>query len=105
MNFLLAVLAAQQRHPSKSLLFVRHYGGIALLPLAIIDSSIIPTFGSLDLLTAWLAVASPSLWFYYAGMSTAGSVLGALLTYRVGEKMGTEWIARKIGKSRMDRVE
>ena len=104
MNLLLAVLAAQPRHPSKSLLLVRHYGGLALVPLAILDSSIIPTFGSLDLLTAWLAVASPNLWFYYAGMSTVGSVLGALMTYRMGQRMGTDWIAKKIGSHRLEKL-
>jgi membrane protein YqaA with SNARE-associated domain len=103
MRLLRTLLAAQPRHPSKALLLVRHYGGLALIPLAILDSSIVPTFGSLDLLTAWLAVVSPNLWFYYAGMSTAGSVAGALLTYRLGQRMGTVWIAKKIGQQRLDK--
>ncbi|HET9791731.1 MAG TPA: hypothetical protein VFR08_10545, partial [Candidatus Angelobacter sp.] len=65
---LLSILAvAVQKHqPSRSMLFVRQYGGMALLPLAILDSTIIPTFGSLDLLTGWLAARTPDLWFYYA---------------------------------------
>ena len=105
MRPLLAWLLAQPRHPSKSLLLVRHFGGLALVPLAVLDSSIIPTFGSLDLLTAWLAVATPDLWFYYAGMSTLGSLIGALLTYRIGRRLGTEWIARKIGTSRLSKLQ
>jgi membrane protein YqaA with SNARE-associated domain len=86
------------------MLLVRHFGGVALLPLAILDSSIIPTFGSLDLLTAWLAAASPRLWFYYAGMSTAGAFIGALLTYRMGKRVGSNWIEKKIGQKRMQKV-
>jgi membrane protein YqaA with SNARE-associated domain len=94
----------QARHPSRSLTVVRHLGGIGLIPLAILDSSIIPTFGSLDLLTAWLAAGTPGLWWYYAVMSTAGAVIGAYVTYRLGKKMGTDWIEKKIGARRLKQV-
>jgi membrane protein YqaA with SNARE-associated domain len=99
-----AAEALQARHPSRSLTLIQHLGGIGLLPLAILDSSIIPTFGSLDLLTAWLAAGTPRLWWYYAVMSTAGAVIGAFLTYRLGKKMGTEWIEKKIGAKRLKQV-
>jgi membrane protein YqaA with SNARE-associated domain len=103
---LLSILAvALQRHqPSRSMLLVRQYGGMALVPLAILDSTIIPTFGSLDLLTGWLAAGTPNLWFYYAAMSTAGSCFGALLSYHMGQRFGTEWIEKKIGSRRLARV-
>jgi membrane protein YqaA with SNARE-associated domain len=97
---LLLAFFQQQRRRSSSFLLVRHLGGIGLLPLAILDSSIIPTFGSLDLLTAWLAAHNPELWIYYASMSTLGAIIGAYLTYRMGKKMGTGWIANKIGEKR-----
>ena len=97
---LLLALFQQQRGRSSSFLLIRHIGGIGLLPLAILDSSIIPTFGSLDLLTAWLAARNPDLWLYYAAMSTAGAIIGAYLTYRMGRKMGARWIAKKIGEKR-----
>lgn len=98
------VLQARRRKPSTTLAWVRHFGGITLLPLAILDSSIIPTFGSLDLLTAWLAVGDPELWWYYALMSTAGSMIGAVLMHRLGQKMGEGWIQGKIGRRRAERV-
>jgi membrane protein YqaA with SNARE-associated domain len=94
----------QARHPSRSLTVIRHLGGIGLIPLAILDSSIIPTFGSLDLLTAWLAAGTPGLWWYYAVMSAAGAVIGAYVTYRLGKKMGTDWIEKKIGAPRLKQV-
>lgn len=97
---LLLAVFQQQRRRSSSFLLVRHLGGIGLLPLAILDSSIIPTFGSLDLLTAWLAAHNPELWIYYASMSTLGAVIGAYLTDRMGQKMGARWIANKIGEKR-----
>lgn len=99
-----ASVALQRHKASTSMLLVRHLGGIALIPLGILDSSIIPTFGSLDLLTAWLAAGTPDLWFYYAAMSTAGSLIGAVLTYRLGVRMGREWIEKKIGAKKYQKV-
>lgn len=89
---------------STSLGLVRHFGGVALIPLAVVDSSIIPTFGSLDLLTAWLAAGYPKLWWYYALMSSAGSLIGAVMMYRMGKKMEAIWIERKIGSKRLNRI-
>jgi membrane protein YqaA with SNARE-associated domain len=100
--------AAQARKkaaaPSTSLSLVRHFGGVALVPLAVLDSSIIPTFGSLDLLTAWLAAGDPQLWWYYALMSSAGSLVGAILMYRMGKKMESMWIEKKIGAKRLKKI-
>ncbi len=101
------ILQARKRAPAPttSFSFLRHVGGIGLIPLAILDSTIVPTFGSLDLLTAWLAVGNPDLWLYYALMSTIGATIGALITYRMGEKVGVRWIEKKIGRKRLRRIE
>jgi membrane protein YqaA with SNARE-associated domain len=106
----IAAVAAQTRKrattsPATTFTFLRHVGGIGLIPLAIIDSTIIPTFGSLDLLTAWLAVGNPDIWLYYAAMSTIGATIGAVITYRMGKKVGESWIERKIGRKRLRKIE
>jgi membrane protein YqaA with SNARE-associated domain len=103
---LLAAAQAKKKAaaPSTTLTLVRHFGGIALAPLAVLDSSIIPTFGSLDLFTGWLAVGDPKLWWYYALMSTVGSIVGALLMYRMGKKMEAWWIEKKIGQKRLQQI-
>lgn len=98
------LLALFQQRRSSLFLLVRHLGGIGLVPLAILDSSIIPTFGSLDLLTAWLAARNPELWIYYAAMSTIGALIGAYVTYRMGHKMGRRWIANRIGEQRSQQL-
>jgi membrane protein YqaA with SNARE-associated domain len=90
---------------SSTFTFLRHFGGLGLVPLAILDSTIIPTFGSLDLLTAWLAVGHPDLWLYYALMSTVGALIGAVITYRMGKKTGFVWIEKKIGHKRLEQIE
>src|SRR5215471_7634016 len=103
---LAALVQTKRRTAARSTSFswVRHFGGVALFPLAILDSSIIPTFGSLDLLTGWLAVSDPELWWYYALMSTAGSLAGAFITYHMGKKVGELWIEGKIGHKRTQQI-
>ena len=77
---------------------LRSLGGVGLVLLGIVDSSVIPTFGSLDLLTAILAVKNRDLWPYYAAASTAGSLLGAYITYRMSARAGEAWLEKRIGK-------
>jgi len=74
------------------------------VPLAVLDSSIIPTFGSLDVLTAWLAVGDPGLWWYYALMSAAGSLIGAVIMYRMGRQVESMWIEKKIGANKLIKI-
>ena len=76
---------------------LRHLGGLGLFLLAIVDSSPIPTFGSLDILTAILAARHRQPWYYYAGFATAGSVIGAYLTFRMARKAGLDYLNRKFG--------
>src|SRR5689334_21380202 len=84
---------------------LRHLGGPGLLLLGIIDSSPLPTFGGLDILLAILAARRRQPWYYYAGFATAGSVIGAFLTYRMAHKAGLEYLKRKFGKRRISRAQ
>jgi membrane protein YqaA with SNARE-associated domain len=62
---------------------LRHWGGIGVFILAALDSSVLPTLGAVDALTILLAARHPNLWSYYAMCSTAGSLSGASLAYRL----------------------
>ena len=62
---------------------LRHWGGIGVLILAALDSGVLPTLGAVDALTILLAARHPDLWPYYAMCSTAGSLSGASLAYRL----------------------
>jgi membrane protein YqaA with SNARE-associated domain len=79
-------------------------GGIGLIPLGLLDSSVIPIPGSMDVLTIVLAARQQNLWFYYALMATAGSVLGALLTYRLARRGGKKALDRRLRRWHMDKV-
>ena len=83
---------------------MRHLGGLGLFLLAIVDSSPIPTFGGLDILTAILAARQREPWYYYAGFATAGSVIGAYLTFRVARKAGLDYLNRKFGARKVARL-
>src|SRR5580704_4325732 len=56
--------------------WIFHLGGLGFIPLGLLDSSVIPLPGSMDVLTLVLSARKPELWLYYALMATAGSVIG-----------------------------
>ena len=81
-----------------------HLGGIGLIPLGLLDSSVIPLPGSMDFATVLFSARDKQLWFYYALMATAGSVLGSFVTYRLARKGGKEALAKKFSKQRVDKA-
>ena len=103
---LLSVLLQQRRTRTSALVHLfAQWGGLGLIPLAILDSSVIPTFGMLDIVTAFLAATHADLWLYYASMATLGSVIGAYLTYNLGRRTGRAWLEDKFGPRRSRQVE
>lgn len=105
---LLGLFIQQQRRRSQAPAMLRlfsHWGGLGLVPLAVLDSSPIPTFGSLDVLTAFLSVRHPDLWLYYACMAILGAMVGSYLTHKLGTRTGSAWLERKFGERRSHQVE
>lgn len=84
--------------------WIFHLGGLGFIPLGLIDSSVIPLPGSMDVLTIFLSARKPELWFYYAVMATIGSVIGAYVTYRLARKGGKETLERKFPAKKLDKV-
>jgi membrane protein YqaA with SNARE-associated domain len=79
---------------------LRHLGGVGLVLLGLIDNSVIPVTGSMDVLTIWLAARHQEPWPYYAFMATLGAVLGGYITYALARKGGKEMMERKLSKKR-----
>ncbi len=84
---------------------LRSLGGVGLVILGVVDSSVIPTFGSLDALTAILSVKNHELWPYYAAASTLGALIGAYVTYRMSARAGEQWLEKRIGTKRSRQVQ
>jgi membrane protein YqaA with SNARE-associated domain len=87
---------------------IRHWiyqlGGLGFIPLGLLDNSVIPLPGSMDVLTIFLSTRKEQLWFYYASMATAGSVIGGFVTYRLARKGGKETLARRFPPRRLEQV-
>ena len=79
-----------------------HLGALGLFFVAIIDSSPLPTFGGPDILTAILAARQTNPWYEYAAVATAGSELGAWLTFRIARKAGSAYLHSKFGSRKME---
>jgi membrane protein YqaA with SNARE-associated domain len=79
----------------------RHLGALGLFSLAILDGSPLPTFGGPDILTAILAARHGNPWYEYAAVATAGSVIGAYLTFRVARRAGSAYLQRKFGNRKL----
>lgn len=85
----------------KYVLFLRHLGAFGLFLLAIVDSSPIPTFAGTDILIVVLAASHRNPWYEYAAVATAGSVLGAYITFRAARRAGAAYLEKKFGKRRV----
>jgi membrane protein YqaA with SNARE-associated domain len=97
-------VAATRAAKSKAIHLIFSLGGPGLVLLGLVDSSIIPTFGSLDALTIVFAAAHRAWWWYYGLMAAIGSVAGAYISYKLGRKAGKEGLEKKFGEARLKRV-
>src|ERR1700734_951788 len=88
------LLQTGRRRPRTLTSTLMHLGAVGLFFLAILDSSPLPTFGGPDILTAILAATHRNPWYEYAAVATAGSVIGAYLTFRVARKAGSAYLER-----------
>ncbi len=101
---MLHLLAPRPKRPPQTLFStLRHLGAAGLFFLAILDSSPLPTFGGPDILTAILAASHRPLWYEFAGSATAGSVIGAYLTFRLARTAGSAYLDKKFKKGKLSK--
>ena len=91
--FLDLLQAARPRN--KTFAVFRHLGAVGLFFLAILDSSPLPTFGGPDILIVILVLTRRNIWYEYSAVATAGSVLGAYITFRLARQAGKAYFERK----------
>lgn len=89
---------------SKARHWLISFGGFGLIAIGILDSSVIPTFGSLDAFTIILAAAHKAWWWYYGVMAAIGSIIGGYISYVLGRKAGKEGLEKKFGEQRLSKV-
>jgi membrane protein YqaA with SNARE-associated domain len=84
--------------------WVLGFGGPGLIVIGLIDNSVIPIPGGMDISVLLLTAHHRKWWPYYGAMATAGAMLGGYLTYRVAQKSGKAGLEKKIGKKRAEKV-
>ena len=100
------IVAMMMKAPTRRTLsaWFIHLGGPGLIPLGLLDNSVIPVPGSMDALTIVLAAHQRQLWPYYALMATAGAVLGGYITFRLAHKQGKDLLERKMKHGLMKKI-
>ncbi len=78
-------------------------GALGLFVLAFIESSFFPIPPDVALIP--LALANPHLALFYAAVTTAGSVMGAVAGYYIGQKGGRPLLEKMVSDRNIDRVE
>jgi membrane protein YqaA with SNARE-associated domain len=94
------------KHLTALLFGIVKFGGPGLLVLGILDSSFLFAPLGNDLLVVALTARSHDVgkMLYYAGMSTAGSVLGCLLVDLVLRRAGEHGLEKHLPQKRLDYV-
>ena len=70
-------------------------GGLGLFVVTFLDSSFLSLPEIADLAIVYLVIQRPSLWWYYALMSTAGSVAGCYVLYLLARKGGEAFMRKR----------
>lgn len=83
--------------------FFAALGGFGLLGVGVLTSFILVPFGH-DLLMVAMTARNRELMLYYAAMSAAGSVVGALLIDLIFRKGGESRLARQLPPKRLDYI-
>ncbi len=84
--------------------WIHRLGGPGLILLGLIDNSVVPIPGGMDVFVVLLTAHHRAWWPYYGFMAAVGAVLGGYLTYRLAEKGGEQTLEKKVGKSRAEKV-
>ena len=75
-------------------------GAAGVFIVAVLDSSALALPNATDVLIMYLTVQTPSLWWYYALVATAGAVLGSLPLYVLAQRGGEALVARRLSGPR-----
>lgn len=79
------------------------WGAPGLAAIAFFDSSFITLPEVADLLVVMFTIRDPDQWYYFAAMTTLGSVAGCYALYLVGRKGGEALVRRGFHERHIDR--
>lgn len=79
-------------------------GGTGLFIVAFVDASFFSLPEVNDILLVFAVVKHPALLWYYALMTTAGSVLGTYVLFAIARRGGTGFIERRVDRRHLERI-
>jgi membrane protein YqaA with SNARE-associated domain len=74
---------------------VERFGGIGMAIMAFVDCSFVSMPNISDVLIIWQTIEHPDRWWYYAAMTTVGSVAGSMVIYEVGRRSGEAFLLKR----------
>lgn len=84
--------------------YVDRFGGVGMAAVAALDTSFISMPNVNDLLIVWQTIKYPELWWYYALMTTAGSVAGSMVIYYIGHRGGEAFLLKRFKPAHVQSV-
>jgi membrane protein YqaA with SNARE-associated domain len=99
-----ASLIARPAFVAAFLRWLHRLGGPGLIILGLLDNSVLPIPGSMDVATIIFCAQEKKWWPYYVAMATAGSVLGGYTTYRLARGEGKGRLGSRLSRRNMNRV-
>ncbi|MGE0813559.1 MAG: YqaA family protein [Vicinamibacterales bacterium] len=79
-------------------------GGLGVLVVALLDSSVLALPNASDALIMYLAIREPGRWWYYAAMGVAGVVAGSWPLYLLARRGGQAFVERRLARTRASRL-
>ena len=74
---------------------LERFGGVGMAIMAFIDCSFVSMPNISDLLIIWQTIQHPERWWYYAAMTTLGSVAGSMVIYEIGRRSGNAFLLKR----------
>jgi membrane protein YqaA with SNARE-associated domain len=79
-------------------------GGPGLIVVGLIDNSVVPIPGGMDVCVILLTSHHREWWVYYGAMATVGAVIGGYVTFRLAKKGGKTSLEKKVGQKRAEKA-
>ena len=74
---------------------LERFGGVGMAIMAFVDCSFVSMPNISDLLIIWQTIQHPERWWYYAAMTTVGSVAGSMVIYEIGRRSGNAFLLKR----------
>jgi len=84
--------------------YIDRFGGVGMAVVAALDTSFVSMPNVSDLLIVWQTIKNPHLWWYYALMTTIGSVIGSMVIYYFGRKGGEAFLLKRFKAAHVAKV-